>query len=290
MRIEAMKRTCLSIIGGLIALGVSTHALSAEMDDAITAPPVQTEQMDVAFWGLGSKKGKISPQKLARLTPKDLDKMNQKQLDKLYAQLTAGPIPDGQYKGSVILSKDAGIRRIAELLSPMNLKVPFKFIEWYVEHLWKGKHFYKDEGVLRNMITRDQSVITVLDWLILPGHVNPNDFRTARWNGRTVWELFPAKLSCGHSLQDASRESVVIDYAYSDTLSDYQPNIDFLAARQTLGVRDEIRMIRPGFYLGRAYLQKVFALNFVLYNEDVATQGNPADAADECWTGTAAFN
>jgi hypothetical protein len=32
-------------------------------------------------------------------------------------------------------------------------------------------------------------------------------------------------------------------------------------------VRDEIRMIRPGFYLGRAYLDRGFALNFTLYDK-----------------------
>ena len=29
-------------------------------------------------------------------------------------------------------------------------------------------------------------------------------------------------------------------------------------------------MVRPGFYLGRAYIKKVFALNFTLYNKAVA--------------------
>ena len=29
-------------------------------------------------------------------------------------------------------------------------------------------------------------------------------------------------------------------------------------------------MVRPGFYLGRAYMDRVFLLNFLLYNEDIA--------------------
>ena len=29
-------------------------------------------------------------------------------------------------------------------------------------------------------------------------------------------------------------------------------------------------MVRPGFYLGRAYAGKAFLLNFVLYNKDIA--------------------
>ena len=32
-------------------------------------------------------------------------------------------------------------------------------------------------------------------------------------------------------------------------------------------------MIRPGFYLGRAYANKIFLLNFMLYNAEVADAG-----------------
>jgi hypothetical protein len=38
-------------------------------------------------------------------------------------------------------------------------------------------------------------------------------------------------------------------------------------------VRDEIRMIRPGLYLGRAYLDRGFALNFTLYDKATDEQG-----------------
>ena len=41
-------------------------------------------------------------------------------------------------------------------------------------------------------------------------------------------------------------------------------------------MHDEIRMVRPGFYLGRAYLGRVFALNFTLYNQGVAEAGAEA--------------
>ena len=37
------------------------------------------------------------------------------------------------------------------------------------------------------------------------------------------------------------------------TLPGYQEHPDALAGRNGLRIRDEIRMIRPGFYLGRAY-------------------------------------
>ena len=55
-------------------------------------------------------------------------------------------------------------------------------------------------------------------------------------------------------------------------------------------MRDEIRMIRPGFYLGRAYLGGAFALNFTLYNEQVANAGledwiQTGETDEGCWTG-----
>ena len=37
-------------------------------------------------------------------------------------------------------------------------------------------------------------------------------------------------------------------------------------------------MVRPGFYLGRAYAGKVFLLNFVLYNKAIAERDGPAFA------------
>ena len=52
-------------------------------------------------------------------------------------------------------------------------------------------------------------------------------------------------------------------------------------------------MVRPGFYLGRAYAGKVFLLNFMLYNKSIAERDGPAfantgKAAEDCWPGTQA--
>jgi hypothetical protein len=49
-------------------------------------------------------------------------------------------------------------------------------------------------------------------------------------------------------------------------------------------------MVRPGFYLGRAYLKGVFGLNFTLVNRDAETAGRSdfraGRIAEDCWTGT----
>jgi len=110
------------------------------------------------------------------------------------------------------------------------------------------------------------------------------------FDGRDAWLLFPAKLYCGQSLIDSRRESIIIDYAFTDEIAGYRENPDFLAGRRGLKVRDEIRMVRPGLYLGRAYMDHAFILNFVLYNKDVDRAGRAefetGQIRDDCWPGT----
>jgi hypothetical protein len=106
----------------------------------------------------------------------------------------------------------------------------------------------------------------------------------------TVWLLFPAKLYCGQSLLDTRRESIIIDYMYNDEIEGYRASPDSLAGRGGLKIRDEIRMIRPGFYLGRAYANRMFLLNFTLYNPELAEAGAEAFAGgaattEDCWIG-----
>ena len=81
------------------------------------------------------------------------------------------------------------------------------------------------------------------------------------------------------------------DSAFTDDLSGYREMPDMLAGRRGFQVRDEIRIVRPGFYLGRAYLGRSFALNFVLYNKEIAERDGPGFektgvVAQDCWTGT----
>src|SRR5207237_378138 len=81
---------------------------------------------------------------------------------------------------------------------------------------------------------------------------DPGANKTLSFEGATTSLLSPAKLSSGQSLLDGRRESTIIDYAFTDDVDGYREKPDFLAGRRGLDVRDEIRMIRPGFYLGRA--------------------------------------
>lgn len=226
----------------------------------------------------------LSVKELVKITPQYLDTLSQEQLDQLYARLPAGPIPDGAFDGSIVFPKgSSGKLRLAEILGGLKgLAAQFKGkkLEIIGETLWKGKVFYRDEKVLRNRIE---------DLTILRPIIGAGEIPKISVDGRDAWLLFPAKLYCGQSLLDSRRESIIIDYAFTDELPGYRERPDSLAGRNGLKVRDEIRMIRPGLYLGRAYLDRAFGLNFILENKTLAKAGEAdflaGKIAQECWSG-----
>ncbi|HEX5718570.1 MAG TPA: hypothetical protein VF179_20585 [Thermoanaerobaculia bacterium] len=204
----------------------------------------------------------LTPAERAAFTPESLVKLSQEDLDQLYARLTAGPIPDGPFQGTVIFASGGGLRRVKEILGGVKGFLADRAVddlEELAEGLWKGKVFYRDKMELRNQITNRKKLARLFK-------ADLAKMRTATIDGREVGLLFPAKLYCGQSLLDSRRESVIIDYFFSDEIDGYLDEIDQIGGRNGLQIRDEIRMVRPGFYLGRAYVGKIFLLNFTLYN------------------------
>ncbi len=114
--------------------------------------------------------------------------------------------------------------------------------------IWRGKTFNREKGVLINRVTA------------------------------TGEERFPAKMFCGESLFDQG-SSILLDYANASELSNYIGVIDWLVTDKGLNILDEIRMVRPGLYLGRAHIQGHFVLNFIL-QQDLAEQ--TLDWSDDC--------
>jgi hypothetical protein len=229
----------------------------------------------------------LSSVDLAKITPENIARLDQEQLDQIYARLSAGPIPDGAFNGAILFPRgSSGKFRTAELaggFAATALHLKGLELEKVGEAIWKGKVFYRDERVLRNRI-EDIGVLQKSG--LVQGEPKKMSF-----NGKETWLLFPAKLYCGQSLLDSRRESVIIDYFFTDEIAGYQENPDFLAGRRGLRVRDEIRMVRPGFYLGRAYLDKIFGLNFTLYSKEIAERDGESfvktgQVKEDCWTGT----
>jgi hypothetical protein len=234
----------------------------------------------------------LSPVDLDKLTPQSLKALTQEQVDQLYARLTAGPIPDAPFDGDLFFPRGTDRSRFAEVVGggiAGGLKgdaadIQVAKLEFLGEKLWKGKVFDRKDRLLRNRITDLKSLDVLL--------TQEEEAQLASLRDPTLGQylLFPARLYCGESLLDGRRESIIIDYAYTDQLPGYLAKLDRLVGREGLAIRDEIRMVRPGFYLGRAYLNRVFGVNFTLYNAKVAEAGQ-ADfhatgrVAEDCWTG-----
>ncbi|MCB1890130.1 MAG: hypothetical protein KDH20_21170 [Rhodocyclaceae bacterium] len=236
----------------------------------------------------------LSVDDLYRITPEVLSVLDQEQVDQIYARLSAGPIPQGPYEGDLFFPKSNNRLRLSEIvggrLKGLLVNVAGKKLDAIGEILWKGKVFYRDERLLRNRI-EDLSPLRRVGLVEDGGSANP--LQKIEVGGKDQWLLFPARLYCGQSLLDGRRESIIIDYAFTDRLPGYRRMPDVMAGRDGFAIRDEIRMVRPGFYLGRAYIDRAFVVNFVLWNDEVAKAAEAefrrtGEVAEDCWSGTQA--
>jgi len=282
---------------GLLALTTAVLLSACGSKEDSTAPEVP-----FADWGAAHSakpdfatveyKHPLSVDDLYKLTPKNLALLDQEQVDQIYARLTAGPVPNGPYEGDLFFPKgESGKTRLSEIaggkLRGLLVNVGVKKLDLVGELLWKGKVFYKDEMLLRNRIED----LKTLKAVGLVEESKDNPLMEIEVHGHDQWLLFPAKLYCGQSLMDGRRESIIIDYAFTDQLPGYRRMPDMMAGRDGFAIRDEIRMVRPGFYLGRAYIDRAFVVNFVLYNDEVAEAARAdfmktGTMPEDCWTGT----
>jgi hypothetical protein len=213
------------------------------------------------------------------LTQTNVRALTQDQIDQIYARLTAGPMPDGPYRGDLFFPRDRdGHARVRDLPDPaptLLAHVAALRIERLGRALWKGKVFFRSQGILRNRIED----LAILKPIIRESGTIPK----LTFDGQTTWLLFPARVSCGESRLDPTRPSVVMDYSKGPEIEGYRPVPDKLAGTEGLNIRDEVRFVRRGFYLGRAYFGTRFALNFTLI-DPAAAAGPPSsiDIQEDC--------
>lgn len=213
------------------------------------------------------------------LTQENFKALTQEQVDQIYVRLTTGPIPDGPFRGDLFFPRDRdGRARVRDLPDPaptVLAHVAALRVERLGRALWKGKVFFRSEGILRNRIDD----LAILRPIIRDSETIPK----LTFDGQTTWLLFPARVSCGESRLDPTRRSIVIDYAEGPNIQGYRPVPDKLAGPEGLKIRDEVRMIRPGFYLGRAYFGERFGLNFTLIDPATAAAPTPSmDLPEDC--------
>jgi hypothetical protein len=200
------------------------------------------------------------------LSPETMRTLTQEQVDQIYTRLNTGPIPDGPFRGDLFFPRDRdGRARVRDLSDPgPNVLGPVAAMpaEDLGRMFWRGKVFFRSESIVRNRIED----LAILRPVITEADTVPK----LTFDGQTTWLLFPARLSCGDSRFDPTRRSIVVDYAETEKIEGYRRVPDAIAGPQGLRIRDEVRVVRPGFYLGRAYFGPRFGLNFTLFDPTVA--------------------
>lgn len=263
------RRACMvAVAAALVALGACRTAVPSIR----FAPP----GTDVAR--LRSEFPLTNAERLA-LTQENVKTLTQDRVDQIYLRLQSGAIPDGPFRGDLFFPRDrdghARIRDLAEPAPALPLLAHIGALR--AEHLgrlfWRGKAFFRPQGILRNRI-EDLAILR-------PFFDDAGTIPKMTFDGQTTWLLFPALLSCGSSRLDPTRPSIVIDYARGSEVDGYRPVPDKLAGPEGLNIRDEVRIVRPGFYLGRAYFGQRFALNFTLLDPGVPAGTPPSTATEE---------
>ncbi len=150
--------------------------------------------------------------------------------------------------------------RLEEILGGIHGRVAGRSVEFLEElgrRLWKGKVFYRDERILRNII---ENVV-----VLRPLSTTSTASGPPRCRAKAGSAAFSRPTRCGCCSRPSSiagracrRPSRIGDrrlrlHRRRSTATGAVP--DVLAGRGGLQIRDEIRMIRPGFYLGRAYTE-----------------------------------
>jgi hypothetical protein len=260
-------RIAFGVLGGLLLTsGCRTAAPSIRF-----APP----GTDVAK--LRSEFALTEAERLA-LVPDSLRRFTQEQVDQIYTRLDPGAIPDGPFRGDLFFPRDRdGRARIRDLADPSpNILGPVAALpaEQLGRVFWRGKVFFRDQRIVRNRIE---------DLLLLRPIISESDtIPKLTFDGQTTWLLFPARLSCGDSRFDKTARSIVVDYAQTAEIEGYRPVPDRLGGPEGLNIRDEVRVVRRGFYLGRAYFGPRFALNFTLLDPAVANAPVVGEVSGSC--------
>ena len=132
-------------------------------------------------------------------------KMSQVELDDLFKANPAGPIPNGQAKGTAIVAPGT-------VFSPEIAE----FINFFI---WEGKTFDAQHGVLSNRLLHFGLSAIIAEV-----------YKAPSW------------------MDDA--ECIVLDYSKTSLVAKW--------------IRDEIRLIQPGLYLGKVYWSSKHLIDFCL--------------------------
>jgi len=247
-----------SVVGAVVALALVGGCRT------VAPPPIRFAPSGTDAAKLRSDFALTAAERAA-LTPETLRLFSQEQIDQIYVRLNTGPMPDGPFRGDLFFPRDRD-RHVLIHDMPGTLPGPLADIgtvpaEQLGRVLWRGKVFFRAQGILRNRIEELG--------ILKPFIKHPETIPKLTFDGQTTWLLFPAKVSCGESRFDPANHSVVIDYSKGPEVEGYREVPDKLAGPEGLAIRDEVRRVRAGLYLGRAYFHDEFGLNFTLLDPQI---------------------
>ncbi len=230
------------------------------------------------------------------LGPKDLKSLSMEEYNQIYARLSSGPMPLGDYASYVMqkpalyqVLKKRLLKQIISLseVAKLGRQVCQQEVEdCLFEFIWKGKRFSsKDEmdqiksQSLFNPISSGFKISLVPDFLKSKRIDEAIDF-TEGLIDKASLTFFPMQAYCGISQVDTRRESIIVDGAFADDfgLPSYIAARDEIVTRKGLNISEEYRMLRPGLYLGKVFSNKIFLFNVVLEKTGLQKNSETKDA------------
>lgn len=233
---------------------------------------------------------------LIPLEPNDLASLTMEEFNQLYARISSGPMPYGDY-ASYIMQKPPLFQVLKKRLLKHVLGFG-KFAEFgkqlcgkevedcLFEAIWKGKRFAAKDDLdqiksqsLFNLVSSGFKISLVPDFLKSKKVDDAIDF-TEGLIDKASLTFFPMHTYCGISQVDTRRESIIVDGAFADEFGfpSYIAARDEIITRKQLNITEEYRMLRPGLYLGKVYSNRVFLFNVVLRKTGTLKQEITKDA------------
>ena len=201
----------------------------------------------------------------------DLRSMSLEEFNQLYARLSSGPMPLGDYSGTILTAKPPVFQAVKKrIMKQIHVVKPIVDITSVIcghdgedclfEFIWRGKKFY-DKNSMGQIEARTATSLIPF----------------------TTMTLFPMNTYCGQSQVDSRRESIISDGGFSDDFSSYVQIRDDLITRRNLNISEEYRLLRPGLYLGKVFSNRIFLFNLVLEKKDAV---NLTENVNACFDGT----
>lgn len=230
------------------------------------------------------------------LEANDLRNLSMEEFNQVYARLSSGPMPLGDYASYVMqkpalyqVLKKRLLKQTMSLQEFANLgrQVCKKEIEdCLLEFIWKGKRFSAKDDMdqiksqsLFNPISSGFKISLVPDFLKSKKLDDAIDFTEGLFDKASL-TFFPMKVYCGISQIDTRRESIIVDGAFADDFGfpSYIAARDEIVTRKRLNISEEYRLLRPGLYIGKVYSNKIFLFNVVLEKTGVLKKSETKDA------------